>query len=569
MAKLKPLSRKLALVVVATMVVVVAMAHVFSSMLFNTMTRESHETNVAMVVRLVEQVVHMQDNAQKLLEERMGEKMQKAMGLFQARYDTQKENVQGIDLEDIISRAGGGMDLFVVNPSHVVVHTNFARDLGLVIGEGDFALFLEGVLASGEYVLDRPILSFNDGMKQFAYQATKDRKYLLEVGAPFHTSEGPYYGLAFQTLAQNIVGDGSYIKGVEIYAQHYTTDFININLVSLLLPQGERLKAATKAVQENAQKKADEDGRHYHYIPIAGDAGQSVKRVVELEVNDSGWDALRVRHLQMQLLVYALLILVGIALSLWIAGTIVRPISRLSAAVRKIAAGDLSTEVVKTSNDEVGLLSEDIDLMRKSIAELLAKLESANEDLSSSYDITIRAFFNALKHNESSTAEHSLRVNKVAMAIGRQMGLSQQQMTQLEWGSLLHDIGKLAIPNSILRKQGPLTPQERAIVNTHPEIAYEMLKEATFLEEALLVSLHHQERYDGQGYPQGLEGTGIPLLARICTVADAYEAMTSNRAYRRGLRHEEAVEELTLLSGTQFDPDIVAVFLTVSRDDYS
>ncbi|MBI4804758.1 MAG: HD domain-containing protein [Desulfovibrio sp.] len=569
MSGFRPLSRKLATLVVATIVVVVAMAHVFSSRLFDTMTKESHDATVAMIVRLVEQGVRIQDNAQKLLEERMADKMKKAMGLLHESYENNPGNPRGMDLEGVIASAGGGMDLFVVDLSHTVVHTNFAKDLGLVIGEGDFALFLDGVLASGEYVLDRPILSFNDGIKQFAYQATKDRKFILEVGAPFRPSEGFHDILAFQNLARNIVGNASYVKSLEIFAQHHSTNFLNVNDTSSLLPPGARLAAATQAVQQGQQQMAAEDGRHFHYIPIAVDAGQPAKRVVELEMDDSNWAALRLRHVQMQVLVYAMLVLVGIAFSLWVAREVVRPISQLSTSVRKIAAGDLGTEVVAASNDEVGLLSQDINAMRKSIAELLEKLETANENLAFSYDVTIRAFLNALKFNESSTAEHSLRVNKVAMAIGRQMGLNQDQLTQLEWGSLLHDIGKLAIPNSILRKTGPLTQEELAIVRTHPAIAHEMLKEATFLEDALLVSLHHQEQFDGMGYPHGLAGTDIPLLARICTVADAYEAMTADRAYRRGRCHEEAVTELTRLSGTQFDPDIVAVFLSISRAEYS
>jgi hypothetical protein len=164
MSGFRPLSRKLATLVVATIVVVVAMAHVFSSRLFDTMTKESHDATVAMIVRLVEQGVRIQDNAQKLLEERMADKMKKAMGLLHESYENNPGNPRGMDLEGVIASAGGGMDLFVVDLSHTVVHTNFAKDLGLVIGEGDFALFLDGVLASGEYVLDRPILSFNDGI---------------------------------------------------------------------------------------------------------------------------------------------------------------------------------------------------------------------------------------------------------------------------------------------------------------------------------------------------------------------------------------------------------------------
>ena len=566
---MKPLSRKLALAVAVLIVAVVLVSHTCSTFLYSRVIQTCHEATVDMVVRLTAQGVRVQDRAQRMVEDRLDEKMCKAMGLFQAAYDRRHGDLTAIDLAAIAEAVGGGVDLFVLDQSWTVVHTNFPKDLGLVIGTGDFLVFLKEVLDSGKYVSDRPMLSSHDGMKKFAYQATSDKKFLLEVGVALRLHDDLFEDIAFTTLSKNIVGEGSQIQDVELYAQQHSAKFVSIN--SNIAPDlaGVRLATATEAVQAGAPRSVSEGGHHYHYFPVASGPGEQTKRVVELTENSSVWDNLLLRHLETLTVAHLLLVALGIAFSLWIAKRLVAPLAQLSTAVRKIAAGDLDTVVPKVSRDEVGLLAADIDGMRQNLLELITHLGSANEELSHSYHIIIRAFFKALKHNESSTAEHSLRVNRLAMALGRRAGLTHEQLEQLEWGSLLHDIGKLAIPNAIIRKNGPLTPEERLVIETHPVIAFEMLKDATFLGDALLVSLHHQEWYDGTGYPHRLKGEEIPLLARICTVADAYEAMTTDRSYRRGLSHDEAKTELQQKSGTQFDPAIVLLFLSLAPNEYA
>ena len=553
----------------ALIVAVVLVSHICSTYLYSRAVQSSHEATVNMVVRLTAQGVRVQDRAQLLVEDRLDEKMCKAMGLFQAAYDTHNGDLTAIDLTAIAEAVGGGVDLFVLDQRWTVVHTNFPKDLGLVIGSGEFLLFLKEVLDSGAYVSDRPLLSSHDGMKKFAYQATSDKKYMLEVGVALRQHDDLFEDIAFPTLAKNIVGEGSQIQAVELYAQQHSAQFVNLNSHQTPNLSGVRLATATEAVLAGAPRSIREGGRHYHYFPVASGPGEQAKRVVELTESSSIWDQMLLRHLEALTLAHLLLVSLGIALSLWLARSLVGPLARLSSAVRKIAAGDLDTVVPKVSSDEVGLLAADIDGMRQNLLELITHLGSANEELAHSYNIIIRAFFKALQHNESSTAEHSLRVNRIAMALGRRAGLSHEQLEQLEWGSLLHDIGKLAIPNSIIRKNGPLTPEERLVIETHPVIAFEMLKDATFLGDALLVSLHHQEWYDGTGYPHRLKGEDIPLLARICTVADAYEAMTTDRSYRRGLTHDEAKAELQQKSGTQFDPAIVRLFLSLAPNEYA
>jgi HD-GYP domain-containing protein (c-di-GMP phosphodiesterase class II) len=136
---------------------------------------------------------------------------------------------------------------------------------------------------------------------------------------------------------------------------------------------------------------------------------------------------------------------------------------------------------------------------------------------------------------------------------------------QVEVAALLHDIGKIGVPDSILKKQGPLTSEERALINRHPEYSWSILRLFPGLQDASLYALHHHENIDGTGYPAGLKGEDIPLVSRIVSVIDAYDAMVSNRCYRKGLPHAEAVRRLVESSGTQFDVEVVQTFMPIAE----
>lgn len=196
-----------------------------------------------------------------------------------------------------------------------------------------------------------------------------------------------------------------------------------------------------------------------------------------------------------------------------------------------------------------------------------ASLSMTLNELEESYQATLLALSAALDARDRETEGHSQRVTKWALAIGRQMNQSREQLTNLERGALLHDVGKIGISDSILRKAGPLTATEREVMKQHPLLGYNMLRGISFLQDALPVVLHHQEMYDGSGYPAGLRGEEIPLGARIFAVADTYDAMTSMRPYRHALSHSEALAEIERCRGTQFDPRVVDAFFSLFEDD--
>jgi putative nucleotidyltransferase with HDIG domain len=196
------------------------------------------------------------------------------------------------------------------------------------------------------------------------------------------------------------------------------------------------------------------------------------------------------------------------------------------------------------------------------------EIEELFSRLNSSYQMTLESLATALDTRDSETLGHSLRVAAYTVAVARRMGLVEPQLTDIYRGALLHDVGKIGIPDAILRKPGKLTPEEWVEMRKHPEIGYRILHGIRFLEEARLIVLSHQERYDGQGYPRGLRGEQIPLGARIFAVVDTLDAMTSDRCYRKALSYAAAREEITRYRGIQFDPGVVGVFLQIPESEW-
>ncbi|MFE5244513.1 MULTISPECIES: HD-GYP domain-containing protein [unclassified Streptomyces] len=170
---------------------------------------------------------------------------------------------------------------------------------------------------------------------------------------------------------------------------------------------------------------------------------------------------------------------------------------------------------------------------------------------------TIRALVQAVDIKDGYTRGHSERVGRASELIARELGMEESRMEALRFAGILHDVGKLGVPTRVLRKDGPLTPEERRVIELHPEYGHEIVRGIGFLDEARAAILHHHERLDGSGYPYGLAGDRIPEFARVVAVADAFDAMTSTRSYRRGRPVPVAVEELERCAGSQFDPRMV------------
>jgi len=193
------------------------------------------------------------------------------------------------------------------------------------------------------------------------------------------------------------------------------------------------------------------------------------------------------------------------------------------------------------------------------------RLKRAEEQITALRSSVICAFNQLLDLKDLNTGVHSTRLAEWGMRVGQELGLEEAELQNLEVAALLHDIGKMGIPDSILRKPGRLDPDEYTLMKKHPEYGWAVLRMLPGFERAALDILHHHENFDGKGYPAGLQGSEIPIVSRIVTVIDAFDAMVSSRPYRVGLPHEEAVRRLIESSGTQFDTAVVQCFISFAQ----
>ncbi|HYM50047.1 MAG TPA: HD domain-containing phosphohydrolase [Candidatus Limnocylindrales bacterium] len=252
-------------------------------------------------------------------------------------------------------------------------------------------------------------------------------------------------------------------------------------------------------------------------------------------------------------LVFGALALLVIVVGLELARRITSPIERLVIAMHAVASGDLGRRAPPAGQDEIGVLTSAFNTMAVELGRKTAEVEDA-------YFRSLEALARAIDARDPYTFEHSSRVSAISLEIATGMALDADGRKALRRSGLLHDFGKIGVSDGILLKNGPLDEAEWDAIRKHPVIGYEMLKDVAFLKPSLDGIRHHHERWDGTGYPDRLKGEAIPLQARIVGVADAFDAMTSDRAYRKGYSVQFAVRTIHAGSGSQFDPAAVKGF---------
>jgi putative nucleotidyltransferase with HDIG domain len=240
----------------------------------------------------------------------------------------------------------------------------------------------------------------------------------------------------------------------------------------------------------------------------------------------------------------------------WVVRRITLPLRRLSQTMSGMArTGELQSDF-----PTVGGGSE-VQLIEETFRGLVATLEESQRARERSYVEAVGAVVTAADARDHETSGHSFRVALYAVALAKAMGVHGEALKAIEWGALLHDVGKMVVPDEILRKMGPLTDEEWHIMRQHPTWGFDMLAEVSFLQPAALEIIYsHHERWDGEGYPRGIAGEAVPLSARIFAVVDTYDAITSDRPYRRSRPHQVAVGELVRVAGQQLDPVAVEAF---------
>jgi putative nucleotidyltransferase with HDIG domain len=257
----------------------------------------------------------------------------------------------------------------------------------------------------------------------------------------------------------------------------------------------------------------------------------------------------------------ALTAIMGLSLVVLASNVLLRqrldPVARLQEGTRRLAAGDFGAQVDVTTGDEFEDLAASFNSMATGLHQSIERLSMMSWS-------TLEALARTIDANSPWTAGHSERVTRLSVAIGRRMGLEHDEIDRLHRGGLLHDVGKIGISPAILDKPCALTPEEMAVVQEHPTVGARILEPIAAFADVIGIVRHHHERFDGQGYPDGLRGEQIPLLARVTAVADVYDALVSDRPYRPRWDDERVLRHITDMAGIHFDPTVVRAFLALA-----
>lgn len=344
------------------------------------------------------------------------------------------------------------------------------------------------------------------------------------------------------------------------------------------------------------------------HMPV-GDVNKAISfarlpsgHILIIEVPDSEIYQSVGKMTRLNVIIIAVGIFLALLFAIFIGKRLGKQIQEMTRKVMRIAEGDFTTpieESYQNRSDEIGVLAKAVMTMQTSIRTMLDErnehieelrdkgleisqknmeitalynqtsamndeLQAILQKVQDGYLDTVKALSNAIEANDSYTKGHTEKVAEYSLIIGHQMGLDESSMKQLEYAALLHDIGKIGISDQIINKPGKLTPEEYSIIQQHPEIGYQILREIEFLSASVPVIYQHHERPDGHGYPKGLTDDSICLQAKIIAVADAFDAMVRARPYRLNpLTVDEAIEVLQECSGTQFDSQVVQHFIQV------
>jgi putative nucleotidyltransferase with HDIG domain len=258
---------------------------------------------------------------------------------------------------------------------------------------------------------------------------------------------------------------------------------------------------------------------------------------------------------------FAVILALGSVSSVLLSSSLTRPIKELSSGVEELKRGKTGRPLRIFSGDELGRLTASFNEMSGLIMHQRDKLAQSARELEEAYVSTVRVVAAAIDARDSYTLGHSTRVSELAVTIARELGMSGQELEDIEIACLFHDVGKIKITDAILHKVGKLDAAEWEEMKKHPEYGAEILEKAPSLRGFIPAVRHHHEWYDGSGYPDGLSGEKIPLAAAIISLADAYDAMTSDRPYRKAMTKEKALNTIREFTGRQFRPDLTPIFL--------
>ena len=292
------------------------------------------------------------------------------------------------------------------------------------------------------------------------------------------------------------------------------------------------------------------------YVPVPDESGWGV--VVQVDIEKAYFTAIDLRN--KSILLVAVVTALAAVLGSLLAGGISRPVQKLAESARRLAGGDYASRVAVRSRNEVGVLADAFNLMGEEIQKAIEEIRRRAEENKELFMGSIRMLANAIDEKDPYTRGHSERVAYYSACVAKHLGMDPEEVERVHVSGIIHDVGKIGIEDKILRKAAALTDEEYEIMKQHPTKGEHILEAVPLLKEKAGDGLMHHENVDGSGYPKGLKGEGIPLFGRIVSVADAFDAMTTDRPYSKAMTFEAAVARLRFLAGKKFDGACVDAF---------
>lgn len=542
------------------------------------MLESNFEQNRRMMEERIRNTVADADRMNLLVEKPMEDEARPILESVRTKYAT--AGSIHFDLEPFI-RNHPGVDLYIIDRNYTVVAATNSGEIGLNFRPySDFTRYLDQVVQNGDFAGSRISLSIIDSeLTKYCYLPSEDGNYIFETGTLLDPRLLELKTSTFDNFETAVVQENDFLDRIILY------DYMGISYKkqdngTKYRVNDVRLPAFTQAM--NTARAVEIKGEYlghkaiYQYVPyqLVNASGVNEINVIEIIYNEH---SLR-QSLVKNLLVSSILVITAACIAgsygFYRSRSITRPIQTIASGIQRIARGDYELKLNIPSNDEFALLGRRVEQMAEEIRDLLQEririqhdLEKSLQENANSYFETVRALVIAIELKDSYTRGHCERVMEYSLAIGRAMHLDDRQLHDLRFGSILHDIGKIGIPEEILNNKGSFSHQDFEIMKGHPAIGDKLLQGLHFLENSRKIVHQHHERVDGTGYPLGLKGDQIGLLSKIVSVADAYDAMTSERPYRKtAMSSASAIQELERQSGAQFDGQVVGVFVRLLSD---
>ena len=566
------------------------------------------EQSKSLVRDRVLNIVSDADHMNLIIERQLEKDSKSILEIVNSRYES--EGHINFDLTPYLRYEG--MDLFIIDQKNTVVAATKEEDMGLDFSPWtDFSAILDGVRVGGSFSTLRVSLSIVDSqMTKYCYLPSADGRYIFETGTLMVSHTDLFKGSGFDNFDQKIIKDYYFVDGVVLYdyegvSYKKVEDGQNIRISP---EHTECFEESIKTMQMVEMISVHQGQKAiYQYVPyqIIGAIGANERNVIEIIFNDN----VLMNSLNNNLWINLRVVLIGAVLAaaygFYSARRITKPLEKMTDGIKQVSEGNYDVNLDIRSNDEFALMgnqfnhmsnvikrlmeerfktekdleikNEEILMQKDELSALYQETAAINEELESllkennnCYFETVRALANAVEEKDSYTGGHCERVMTYSLEIAKEMKLSDQEMNELRFGSVLHDIGKIGIPETVLNKEGALSKEEFDLIKKHPEIGNRILKNLNFMGKSRLIVNHHHERVDGRGYPDGLKGDQIDILAKIVCAADAYDAMTSMRPYRmNAMSKEMAISELIKNRGTQFDEVVVDAFVHVLETNLS